>query len=391
MTKKEQEMYEILLENPSISQTELARILNITRSSASVHISNLTRKGYITGRGYVLSQPGYVVVIGAANLDILGRSNAEIVPEDSNPGTLEMCPGGVGRNISENLARIGTTVKLISAIGKDFFGEKVIELTTLAGVDMSHCLIRQDGGTSTYIAVVGNDGEMNVALSDMTILDEMPREYLMRKRNVISKAQIIVLDAGLKRPTIEYLLANHATLKMYLDPVSVGKSANIKNYVGEFNTIKCNRLEASHLSGVEIVDEVSLRKAGEYFLKRGTKRIFISLGRDGLYYRTKDEEGTCPTVPCQPVNATGAGDALMAGIIYGTMKGFSLHDTALVGNAMSRLALMSPSTVSPLLSPEILKRELRRIKGEEFQKSELTSENEMFRDEEDIQEEVDSD
>lgn len=360
VTKKEREMYDILRDNPSITQTELSRLMNITRSSASVHISNLVKKGFIKGRGYILSEPGYVVVIGAANIDILGRSKAALIQQDSNPGKIEMCAGGVGRNIAENLARIGIPSKMISTIGNDVFGDKIIEMSTLAGVDMTQCFIKPEAATSTYIAIIDNDGEMDIALSDMAILDEMPREYLMRKRSTIANAQTIVLDAGLKADTIEYILANHSSSKMYVDPVSVGKSEHIKDYLGEFNTIKCNRLEASHLSGIDIVDENTLRHAGEFFLKKGTKRVFISLSKDGLYYCTKSEEGTCPTIPVKPVNATGAGDALMAGIVYGSLKRYSTHEIATIGNAMARIALASISTVSDLLSFETLQKELAK-------------------------------
>ena len=53
-----------------ISQNDLADMLNITRSSIGVHISNLIRKGYIKGKGYILDEQPYCCVIGGANMDI---------------------------------------------------------------------------------------------------------------------------------------------------------------------------------------------------------------------------------------------------------------------------------------------------------------------------------
>jgi pseudouridine kinase len=360
MTNKEREMFELLRVNPGISQNDLARRLNITRSSISVHISNLIRKGFIKGRGYILSEPGYVTVIGATNVDILGRSKSAVIPEDSNPGKVEICAGGVGRNIAENLARIGVSVKMLSCVGNDVFGDKVIEMSTAAGIDMSHCFVKPNGETSIYIAIVDNNGEMNVALSDMSILDEMPTEYLAKKQSVINNSEILVLDAGLTEEMFDFILANFAMENIFVDPVSIGKSEHIKKYLAAFHTIKCNRLEASYLSGIDINDKYSLRSAGAYFIGKGIKRVFISLAKDGLYYLTKDEEGVCPTLPLTPVNATGAGDALMAGIIYATLNKCSLKYTAMIGNAMSRIALMSPSTVSALLSIKNLNREMEK-------------------------------
>lgn len=71
--------------NPCISQQELADKAGITRSSAAVHISNLMRKGYIAGRGYLLREAPYIAVVGGVNMDIGAVSDAPLVARDSNP------------------------------------------------------------------------------------------------------------------------------------------------------------------------------------------------------------------------------------------------------------------------------------------------------------------
>ena len=54
MTQRERQILRLIEEDPMISQEMLAEKLGITRSSVAVHISNLTKKGCIAGRGYVL-------------------------------------------------------------------------------------------------------------------------------------------------------------------------------------------------------------------------------------------------------------------------------------------------------------------------------------------------
>ena len=362
MTNKEKEIYEALRVNPSLSQNELAKKLNITRSSASVHISNLIKKGYVRGRGYILNEPGYVTVIGAANYDIVGRSAAPLIAEDSNPGSIQVCAGGVGRNIAENLARIGVSVKLISALGDDISGNKVSEISTAAGVDMNHCYIKPNGHTSTYMAILENSGEMNVAMSDMGILNEMPLEHIGKKQMIISNSELIVLDANLTQTMLEYILANFTDCRLFIDPVSVSKAHHIKRHMGAFDTIKANRFEAEVLTEVSISDDGSLRQAGEVFLQKGVRQVFISLGSRGLYYRTADEENFLSTIPICPVNATGAGDALMAGVVFAALRELSCREAAEIGNAMSRIALMSELTVSPLMSMDNVKYEMTQAK-----------------------------
>ena len=67
MTNREEELLELIRKNPAISQNELAAALGITRSSVAVHITNLIRKGYILGKGYILKEEDYICEIGRAS------------------------------------------------------------------------------------------------------------------------------------------------------------------------------------------------------------------------------------------------------------------------------------------------------------------------------------
>ena len=117
MTNREKEILEIIRSNPLISQKELAVRLGITRSSVAGHIMKLTDKGLIRGKGYILKGSPYAVVIGAANMDIQGYPGTPLVQKDSNPGQVKISCGGVGRNIAENMARLGLDVKLLTLLG----------------------------------------------------------------------------------------------------------------------------------------------------------------------------------------------------------------------------------------------------------------------------------
>ena len=64
MTQRERQLLNWIEENPLISQQELADKAGITRSSVAVHISNLMKKGYITGKGYIVHTAPYVTVVG---------------------------------------------------------------------------------------------------------------------------------------------------------------------------------------------------------------------------------------------------------------------------------------------------------------------------------------
>ncbi len=149
MTKRERQLLNWIEENPLISQKELAEKAGITRSSVAVHISNLMKKGYITGKGYIVQTAPYVTVVGAVNVDIGGRSEAALVPRDSNPGAVHTSLGGVGRNIAHNMALLGLDVRLVTAFGDDLNAQKIAANCAELGMDPEnywwYCDLRRYG------------------------------------------------------------------------------------------------------------------------------------------------------------------------------------------------------------------------------------------------------
>ena len=110
MTQREKEILDIIRERPMVSQQEIAQALHIARPSVAVHITNLMKKGYIRGKGYILSDAeNYVVCIGAANADITAYAAAPVRMGESNPSRIGITAGGVSRNIGENLQRLGVS------------------------------------------------------------------------------------------------------------------------------------------------------------------------------------------------------------------------------------------------------------------------------------------
>ena len=164
MTQRERQILQLIEANPMIQQQEIADKLGITRSSVAVHISNLTKKGCIAGKGYVLRTGSYAVVVGGVNVDIGGRSFKKLVAEDSNPGEVSTSLGGVGRNIAHNMSLMGLDVRLLSAYGDDINGERVAASCSELGIDLSHALRVSGGTTSTYLYITDPEGEMALAV-----------------------------------------------------------------------------------------------------------------------------------------------------------------------------------------------------------------------------------
>lgn len=358
MTQRERQILNWIKENPMISQQELAERAGITRSSVAVHISNLMKKGYISGKGYIVHTAPYVTVVGGVNMDIGGWPRDTLVAQDSNPGRVRMSLGGVGRNIAHNMRLMGVDVRLLTALGDDLYAQKIAASCAELGIDVTPSPVIPGGHTSTYLFINDERGDMALAVSDMDICAHISPELLVSRRALLDGSQIVVVDTNIPAESIAWLCEN-CRAPLFVDPVSTTKAGKLRGLLGKLHTLKPNRIEAEMLSGVEIRDEASLRRAAQTLLDMGLHRVFISLGADGVYAadRTTASSVHLPVIPGQMVNTTGCGDAFMAAITWAYLRGTGLEETTRLGLAASSVAMESAETINPAMSAaELLRR-----------------------------------
>lgn len=361
ITERERQILQWIEENPAISQQELADKAGISRSSVAVHISNLMKKGRIRGKSYILQKRPYVVVIGGANIDIAGKPTAPLVRRDSNPGLVTLSPGGVGRNIAQNLAMLDEDVKLITALGEDAYASQLADSCRSAGIDISETLTVPGGSTSAYVFITNEHGDMELAISDMQIYEKLTPQYLEKRADLIANAALCVIDTNLTAETIRYL-AETFRVPLYCDPVSTAKAGKLSGLLGKIHTLKPNLLEAELLSGIKIHDQKSLEQAAQALLDTGLKQVFLSMGKDGVYCANHNEHMTVPPYPCEVVNTTGAGDSMMAAVLWGHLQNFSMEDCARAGMAAASICMESTATISPQTSCENVLQRMNTLK-----------------------------
>ena len=358
MTQRERQILQLIEANPMISQQELADGLGITRSSVAVHISNLMSKGHIAGRGYVLRSGSYAVVVGGVNVDIGGKPFAPPVAADSNPGTVSVSLGGVGRNIAHNLSLMGTDVRLLTAYGDDIHGHRVAASCSELGIDLSHARRISGGTTSTYLYLMDEQGEMVLAVSDMEICKKITPTYLSAHLGLLQNAQVIICDANIPEESLIYLAENCA-VPLFCDPVSTVKAEKLRPILHKIHTLKPNRLEAELLSGVKIETTEDVAKAADALLALGVHRVFISMGADGVYAAMGSQRILLPNLPGNAVNTTGCGDAFMAALAWAYLEGMDLKETALAGLAAGAIAMESPETINPAMSATAIRNRIK--------------------------------
>ncbi len=288
----------------------------------------------------------YVVVVGGANTDIAGFTERPLVSRDSNPGHVRVSAGGVGRNIAENLARLGVATHLVAAFGEGHDARALVEACQAAGVDVVE--VPAPGvPASRYLAILDDAGDLALAVNDMRATESLTPEALGAHASLLSGAAAIVLDANLAAETLGSLAERFGGVPLLLDCVSVPKVSRARSILGALWAVKANMAEALALSEAEAATPL---EAARGCVRAGAARAFVTAGADGVAWATPEGEGTFVPPPLEVVNATGAGDAFTAGLVYALLVGSDARRAALLGSAMSRLALGSQQTVSPEIS-----------------------------------------
>lgn len=295
----------------------------------------------------------YAVVVGGVNVDIGGVTARPPVQGDSNPGTVRTSLGGVGRNIAHNLRLLGLTTHLLTVLGTDDSAQRIADSCAELGIDLSHSLRVPGAATSTYLFIANERGEMALAVSDMDIYRHLTPDFLARQASLLNGACAVVVDANIPEESIVWL-AENCQAPLFADPVSTAKAEKLRPVLGRLHTLKPNRLEAERLSGVRITGQTSLNDAADALLATGLRRVFISLGADGVL--AADATGRC-RLPCCPgtlVNSTGCGDAFMAALVWAHLQQAGLMTAARLGLAAAAVAMEGAGTINPALSPELV-------------------------------------
>lgn len=276
-----------------------------------------------------------ICVIGGANVDITAQSKNQFIARDSNPGTVRLSFGGVGRNIAHNLALLGDEVCFVTRFGGDAFGQMLQVSCREIGMDISLCETCPTFPSACFTSINDSNGEMLGGVADMVVTESISKDWLAERIDAINKADAVVADTNLLPETLAWLI-DHVTVPLYIDAVSGPKAVRLAEALDlseskRLYTFKCNALEARTLSGVT------------HFTRR-----YITRGAEGLEVTADGRTSLFPALPCTVRNATGGGDALLAGIVHAGPKA-SVEEAARIGLMCARCAVEADEAVNEQL------------------------------------------
>jgi len=303
-----------------------------------------------------MSNSPHVLVIGAASIDVKGRAGKPLQLGASIPGEITVSFGGVGRNVAENLARLGQPTVLMSAVGRDPFGAQILEHTATAGVDVSRVIITPECHSAAYLALLDEAGSKAFAVDEMGTMRLVTPAYIRSHRRLFENAAMLVLDGNLSPQSLASAIqiAKRHGVPVAVDPASSTLAPRLKKHMADLAMVRPNLAEAAILCGHPIHGRTEAMVAAKELVVQGVGTAVITLAEEGLCYATAQNQGYIPAIRCEVLDYTGAGDALTAAVVYGMVNGFSIDESMRLGVSAATLTLKCAHTVCPDLSLERL-------------------------------------
>ncbi|HWD14498.1 MAG TPA: carbohydrate kinase [Pseudochrobactrum sp.] len=366
LSVQERAVLDMIIANPFVSQQQIADALKLARSTVAAHIVQLTQKGFVLGRGYYLPATKRIVCLGGAVFDRKYHAHAPLISETSNPVSGYRSHGGVARNVTENLVRLGVNTGFVSILGDDETGRAILDHLRVLGVDVSRAIVTTQAPTAEYAAILGPDNELALGIADMGIFDLFKPEMLETIWPHLASADWVFADCNLPQATLELLLAKKtgSRFRLAVDTVSAPKALRLPQDLSGVDLLFLNLDEAhSLLRHPAGTPRLTAEQAIGALRERGVAKIVMTMGAAGVHIGDETGIRHIASVPAQPVDITGAGDALISGTLYCLLNRQELPDAVRTGTLLATLTTESDASVHPDLSAHFLEANLHRIRN----------------------------
>lgn len=305
-----------------------------------------------------MADEGYVLVIGSAGIDIKGRPDTEIQWEIPNAGRVRNSVGGVARNIAENLARLEVSTVLLTAVGRDTAGRRVLRACEKAGINVTYARQVPGTATGTLMALLYPDGQLHVAISDFDAIANVDSDYLIDHEFLFENAAMIVIDATLSPDALAtvFELAGRYKTRVAADPTNPNLAGRLCNYLRQLFMVVPNASETVSLCGLAqpASDRESAIETARGLVQAGVKYAVVTMGAQGLAYAHSGGSGFIKAIHTRVVDSTGAGDAFSGAAIFGILNEVPVDEAMRLGITAASLTLESRHTVLPELNQELL-------------------------------------
>lgn len=257
-----------------------------------------------------------ICCLGGAHIDNIFMFKKSPILENANHAYLKTYIGGVGYNMAHLLKRKFADVEMVSIIGTDIGGDKVIQTLKDEGIDSSNVIRDAMFPTTLYSAFHKPDGGLELAAIDKEIYNKLDAQMLQVIMPKLIHAKAWVLDSAFKPEVYAYLSSVRNKPTTYVTICSIGEINHILPILPNTDYLFGNVDEISAMAQNEDKTEAGIWKSLEVVAQQGVKNTICTNGAAGIYVLANGKRYRMAALPTTIVESTnGAGDALAAGVI----------------------------------------------------------------------------
>jgi len=294
-----------------------------------------------------------IVYIGMALIDVIvqGFDKEPVSASGYRAKSCSINVGGEAVNGVITAAKLGAKTAILAHLGKDIEGDMVVSALEKYGVD-TRFVLRDDKPTPVTTMLVEDDGSRKSITNLSHKYNFHPEKYL----ECLKGAKAVVLgslfrapfdDPSIIKAVCEYAHKNNVLVFADTKIPNFAKISleDVKESFKYIDFITPNEDEGRFFTG-----EHEPEKMADVFLSYGVKNVIVKLGGKGCFFKNAEKTISLPACSIKAVDATGAGDNLLAGFATEILRGSDIDSALVFANACGALCTTQVGAITAVQS-----------------------------------------